>query len=111
MIETLKKNWTELSKSPPGRRFQNRHCRVGRRGGSGTSRALKLTAAFALLLVGAVLLLIPGPGSVLILAGTALLAEESLLVAKALDRAELRIRKGIGAVRARWARRGGAPRR
>lgn len=104
MIEALKKNWAELSRDPPGRRFQNRHARLDRRG-SGSSRTLKLTAAIALLAAGAVLLVIPGPGSVLILIGAALLAEESLLVARFMDRVEVRLRKWIDAARARWEQR------
>jgi hypothetical protein len=105
VIEALKKNWTELSKEPPGRRFQNRHRRQEHRGSS-TSRTLKLALAIVLLAAGAVLLLIPGPGSLLILIGAALLAEESLIVAKFMDRTEVRIRKGIDAVRTRWKQRG-----
>jgi hypothetical protein len=104
VIEALKKNWSELSREPPGRRFQNRHRRQDRRG-SGTGRTLKLTAAILLTLAGAVLLVIPGPGSVLIVIGAALLAEESMIVAKFMDRAEMRIRHWIDAARTRWKRR------
>ena len=104
MIEALKKNWGELSKSPPGRRFQNRHRRQAGRG-TGWARSLKLAAAIALLVAGAVLLLIPGPGSVLILIGAALLAEESMIVARFMDRAEMRIRKWIDAARNLWEQR------
>jgi len=104
VIEELKKNWSELAKESPGRRFQNRHRRQNRRG-PGTSRTLKLSAAIGLIVAGAVLLLIPGPGSVLILVGTALLAEESMIVARFMDRTEVRIRKWIRAVRARWQQR------
>ena len=104
VIEALKKNWTALSREPPGRRFQNRHRRQDRRS-SGAGRTLKLALAIALLSGGAVLLLIPGPGSVLILIGAALLAEESIIVARFMDRAEVRIRKWIGAAHRRWKQR------
>jgi hypothetical protein len=104
VIAALKKNWNELSKEPPGRRFQNRHRRQDRRGSS-TSRTLKLAASFVLILAGAVLLVIPGPGSVLIVIGAALLAEESMIVARFMDRAEMRIRKWIRAGRTWWKKR------
>jgi hypothetical protein len=100
----LKKNWTELSRERPGRRFQNRH-RKQDRSGSGTSRALKLAAAIALLVGGAVLLVVPGPGSVLIVIGAALLAEESRIVARFMDRAEVRTRRWIRGAHAWWMRR------
>lgn len=104
MIETLKRNWSELSRDPPGRRFQNRHKRQDKRG-SGMSRTLKLTAAIVLIAAGIVLLVIPGPGSVLILVGAALLAEESKIVARFMDRVEVRVRQWIKAAHARWKRR------
>jgi hypothetical protein len=101
VIAALKKNWTDLAKHPPGRRFQNRHRRQDQRGSS-TSRTLKLAASIVLILAGAVLLVIPGPGSVLIVIGAALLAEESMIVARFMDSAEVRIRKWIEAARTQW---------
>jgi hypothetical protein len=104
VIAALKRNWHELSRDPPGRRFQNRHKKQDGRG-SGLSRTLKLTAAIVLLAAGVVLLVIPGPGSVLIVIGAALLAEESKVVARFMDRAEVRVRQWIKAALARWKKR------
>ena len=103
MLKSLKKSWKELSKDRPGHRFQNRHKRQEGKG-SRTARFLKLGFGILLVAVGVVFLLIPGPGSVGIVIGGALLAEESLVVARFLDNTELRIRKWIEAARSRWAK-------
>jgi Flp pilus assembly protein TadB len=94
-IDSLKQDWRALSDSPPGRRFQHRYEKK-RRGGRSRGRTLKLSAAIALIVVGIVLLVIPGPGSVLIVIGAALLAEESSRVARSLDLIEMRIRRLLG---------------
>ncbi len=94
LVQSLKKNWRELADSPPGKRFRSRYERSATR--SGGKRTLTLIAASLLIAAGVVLLVIPGPGSVLIVLGAALLAEASLSVARWLDWAELRIRKLLG---------------
>jgi hypothetical protein len=53
----------------------------------------------AVLLAGAIMLVAPGPGVLVFALGAALVAEESLWMAKLLDRAELRIRSLISALR------------
>jgi Flp pilus assembly protein TadB len=93
VLEALKNNWRELADGTPGKRFQNRYEKKQRSGESGRGRALKLAAAALLIAVGIVLLVVPGPGSVLIVLGAALLAEESSRVARWLDRTEVRIRR------------------
>ena len=93
MIESLKNNWRELARGSPGERFQNRYKKKQRSGSSGTGRMLKRVAAGLLIAAGIVLLVIPGPGSVLIVLGAALLAEESLSIARGLDWTEMRIRR------------------
>jgi hypothetical protein len=92
LVQSLKKNWRELADSKPGKRFQNRYEKEQRGGGSG-GRTIKLVVAGLLIAVGVVLLVVPGPGSVFIVLGAALLAEESLSVARALDWTEMKIRR------------------
>jgi hypothetical protein len=91
LVRSLKNNWRELADGKPGKRFQDRHEK--KKGDGKGGRTLKLIAAGLLIAVGVVLLVIPGPGSVFIVLGGALLAEESAPVARALDWTELRIRK------------------
>jgi len=91
-IQSLKNNWRELADGSPGKRFQTRYEKNQRDGRSG-GRTLKPVAATLLIAAGIVLLVVPGPGSVLIVLGTALLAEDSSSVARRLDWAETRIRR------------------
>jgi putative transmembrane protein PGPGW len=94
-IHSLKQDWRALTHSPPGRRFQNRYEKKHREGGN-RGRILKFVAAIVLIAIGVVLLVLPGPGSVLIVVGAAVLAEESSRVARALDGIEMRLRGLFG---------------
>lgn len=58
----------------------------------------------AIIVAGVVLLPAPGPGTLVIVFGTALLAEESLLVAKLLDACEIRARGAGRALASSWRR-------
>jgi hypothetical protein len=91
-VQSLKNHWRELADSPPGKRFQSRYEKKQRDGRS-NGRTLKLVAAALLIAAGIVLLVVPGPGSVLIVLGAALLAEESPRIARGLDWMEMRIRR------------------
>jgi uncharacterized protein (TIGR02611 family) len=99
----MRKHWKELAHGQPGRRFQDRHRRK-HEAGHDPHRALKLGAGIVLVIVGLVLLLVPGPGSVLILVGAAFLAEESLILSRGLDRLEVRLRKLAAFASTRWRR-------
>jgi hypothetical protein len=61
--------------------------------GPGHGRVLKAVAAVLLIALGIALLVLPGPGSVFIVVGAALLAEESSHVARSLDWTEMKIRR------------------
>ena len=100
MVSTLKQQWVVLARSAPGKRFQDRYQRRSEQRGNTFVRVLYLAIGIALFALGLVLLIAPGPGFLVIFVGGALIAEESLLFAKGLDRAELRLRALLG-----WARR------
>ena len=103
MLQTLHKRWQELAREPPGQRFQNR---FRQRDQNGRGRALRLGAAVVLLAIGVVLLVVPGPGIIFLAAGAALLAEESEVAARLIDRAELSVRKLAATVVKLWKRGG-----
>lgn len=65
----------------------------------GLARALAIFGGFAVLAAGLLMLVAPGPGVIVLALGAALVAEESLLMARLLDRAETRIRSLISALR------------
>lgn len=108
MFKHLREVWTEFKSSQPGRRFQEvrkRRDEIGNtRGGTGLRRVLWIGAGLLLMAVGVVFLAIPGPGTVVLFVGVALVARESLWVARGLDRVELALRPSFLRVR-RWWRR------
>ncbi len=89
MLTRLREIWNSLRVSDPGRRFQDRHRRIRSRRGQRASRSV---IGAGLVLVGMVLLFLPGPGMLLLLAGAGLIGGESLTVARLLDRLELQLR-------------------
>jgi hypothetical protein len=91
--------WQALRAGRPGRRFLRYHERT-RRPGSYLSTA----AGVALLVLGLLLFLTPGPGFVVALLGAAILAGQSRSLARALDRCEIRVRRAVRDPRAGRAR-------
>lgn len=85
-------SWQLLWRDAPGHRFARRYERLRGSGRSPALRALRAVFGLALILVGAVFMVLPGPGIVPVVAGLALLAGDSPRVARALDRAELWLR-------------------
>jgi hypothetical protein len=79
--------------SRPGRRFQDHYERKkGSRGGS-IYRCAAVAGGVLLFLIGLFFLAVPGPGIPIVLAGAALLAQQSRGTAQLLDRTELRLRR------------------
>lgn len=85
-------SWNSFWRDAPGRRFTRRYERLRERGHHPLWRALRGLLGVALILVGAVFMVLPGPGIVPVIAGLALLASDSSRIARGLDRAELAIR-------------------
>ena len=99
MKQKARETWEAMKHDPPGERFQRQyHRRQRRQERGGRTKLLALSAV--LIAGGIVLLFVPGPGTPLIALGAALLAEESLLTARALDWTEVQIRRPFA-----WGRR------
>lgn len=93
-----KRQWQHFKNTPSGRRFQTRY-RIRRSQTGGVIRKVLLTAAGGLLiLIGIALLVLPGPGLLVMAIGAAFIAEESLLAARALDRLDVFLTRWYG----RW---------
>jgi hypothetical protein len=84
---------SDFARSPPGRRFQDLHDR--RAPCSALKRWGRLVGGVLLCLAGLVMLVAPGPGILILLIGGALMAQESVAVARFLDRAEVGIRRRL----------------
>jgi hypothetical protein len=100
MLEGLKESWRTFQSAPPGRRFVKLHdARAG-----GPPPIVFYVIGALLLVGGVVLLLIPGPGLLLIAFGGALIARQSLWLAKRLDRLERVFRGWARKTRTLWQR-------
>jgi hypothetical protein len=83
----------EITQSLPGRRFQDRYRRKHAQNTSAWKRCAWFCAGILLTIVGVILLAFPGPGILVGAVGLALLAQESVTLARWLDRTELRLRR------------------
>jgi hypothetical protein len=92
MFERLKQEWQRFRRRKPGQRFEERYHLKQKSARSVFRKVLIMSAGGLTIAVGIVLLAFPGPGTVLLLIGAALIAEESLVTARALDWLELRLR-------------------
>ncbi|HWM44647.1 MAG TPA: PGPGW domain-containing protein [Burkholderiales bacterium] len=91
MIDT--QSWDRFVHALPGRRFQERYRRKQREQSGAWKRCAFVIAGIALSLVGILFMAIPGPGIPILALGLALVAQESAVMARFLDRAEIRLRR------------------
>ena len=92
MFKRLKQEWQRFRRRKPGRRFEERYYQKQQSARGVFRKILIMSAGVLIIAVGIVLLAFPGPGTILMLIGAALIAEESLVTARALDWLELRLR-------------------
>jgi hypothetical protein len=107
LLARVKRAWRHLKELPPGRRFQTLHRRHQGGHRSPLTRIWVITAGVVIIAVGVIALPAPGPGFLVIGLGGALLARESLAVARVMDWLEVRARRAWGVARRLWARTSG----
>jgi hypothetical protein len=93
MFKSFKKHWRQFKRYPAGERFRRLHDQRLESPRGRIMCAVYIVGGLALIAVGLVMLVAPGPGTLVLAAGVAILAQESLLVARALDWTELRLRR------------------
>jgi Putative transmembrane protein (PGPGW) len=86
-------SWDRFVHTSPGRRFQERYRRKSASDRGRIARCAVMLAGIGLTLVGVFFLAVPGPGIPILAIGLALVAQESALMARFLDRAEVRLRR------------------
>lgn len=91
-----------LSRGRPGHRFQDRYARRRDVPCGSLRKWATVIGGVVVVLIGIVLLPLPGPGMLVVFAGGALMADHSLFVARLLDRVELGLRKLLRPLEARW---------
>ncbi|HTF88151.1 MAG TPA: PGPGW domain-containing protein [Planctomycetota bacterium] len=105
MFKNMRENWKQLKSADPGRRFQDLYETRQKKQRSKLARVFTLAIAVVLIIVGPIAGLIPGPGGIVIFAvGLALLAGESRIAARAIDRCEEKLRSWWQHARASWKR-------
>ena len=110
MIGKIREDWRRFKASRPGYRFRDRyHYRKRRsRGRSSQGRfdlwkALYIVAGIAIAIASLVFAPLPGPGLGTFLLGLLILAGELLIVARFLDRAEMKLRGPARRAENAWA--------
>ena len=89
----LWRGMVEITQSLPGRRFQDRYQRMRAQKGSAWKRCALFIAGILLAALGVFFLVVPGPGIPILVVGLALLAQESVTLARLLDRSEVKLRR------------------
>jgi uncharacterized membrane protein YczE len=97
MVLHLRQLWDEFKNAPPGERFARLYHRREARP-SWVARSLFLAIGVVLMAIGLFLMVAPGPGTVVLILGAGVAAQESLRVARTMDWLERRIWQG-----AKWA--------
>lgn len=101
MNESLRDQWRRFAALPSGQRFQQRYRKQREKPAGMLRKIIMIAAGLALIVVGLAMIVLPGPGLLAIIVGAALIAEESLVAARVLDRIDLWISRRI----ARWRQR------
>ena len=93
MFNGLKQEWQQLKRGRPGQRFESQFDRNRKEAATRFGRVVRIVAGILLIPVGIFFLAFPGPGLVVIAIGLILIARESRMMARALDRSEMRARR------------------
>jgi hypothetical protein len=90
--------WRRFKRDTPGLRFERRYQAARAAGHGPVYKTMVFSAGVMLLSAGLVMLVAPGPGILVSVFGATLLAQQSLTLARLLDRCELRLRSSWGKV-------------
>ena len=93
MVGPLRRHWDQFRKSRPGRRFQDFYDRKRDSRGGTLWRCAAVVLGALLCLVGLFFMAVPGPGIPIFALGAVLIAQQSQVTARLLDRAEMSLRR------------------
>lgn len=102
MFDALKKEWRRIKSSEPGRRFQDQFERKKDQEQRPWKKPLMICVGVTIIAAGIFFLPMPGPGFLIILVGAAMVARQSLVMARFLDWSEVRLRRLFGRLRELW---------
>lgn len=99
MLERIKRDFRTFLADAPGVRFEHRFEHSRDEGAGWLARCAWMAAGIFFIAIGFVMLFTPGPGILALAFGATCLAQESLALARACDRLELRIRAWVARMR------------
>jgi hypothetical protein len=105
MIGRMRDGWQRFKASKPGHRFRaryRRHQRSGQ-GRSALRKVLVIVCGIVVVVISLLLAPLPGPGWGTFLVGLVMIAGEILIVARFLDRAEIKLRGPAHRAKIVWA--------
>jgi uncharacterized protein (TIGR02611 family) len=103
MFNGMRRSWRLLGSGKPGDRFE-RFYRNQQEGHRPIRKFVSIVIGVAIVAAGLILLPAPGPGMLVVALGFGLLAREFLIVARALDWIEPKLRKALAAGKRLWQR-------
>lgn len=101
-MESFRKAWRRFRTGEPGSRFRQQFEANQEARTSKWVRPAVVALGILVILLGLVALPAPGPGTLVIAAGAALIAREFLWMARLLDSAEVTIRRWLARLRQRF---------
>lgn len=96
MFKRWRRDWQLFRADPAGQRFELRHARHRDRHRGMWHRTFVLTLGVGAMLLGTAMLVLPGPGLLVIVLGAFLVGEESLAASRLLDRCDLWFSRRFG---------------
>jgi hypothetical protein len=98
-----REHWEDLKRGRPGHRFQDRYARARKSAKAGAlQRLVFLIGGIVALLIGVVLVVIPGPAVPFFFLAGGMLATESRVIARFMDWSEVRVRNVLAWGKRRW---------
>ena len=103
MFARIEQHWREFREPPPGTRFE-RYYKQRQSARSSWQKTLAIGRAMSIIVLGVVMLPAPGPGSIVVVLGAALIGQEWLWFARVLDRGDLFLHRLAAWSRQAWRR-------
>ena len=94
--------WNQIKEYPPGKRFESLFMRRQESQSRFFTKLLVISTGILIFVSGIIFLPTPIPGVVLLLIGASFIAQESLIAARSLDRAEMTLRKSARSSTSLW---------
>ena len=103
VVQKVKEEWGRFKRDEPGKRFIGHYHRAQKNKSVGKT-VLSILVGLVLLGAGIFMWFVPGPGWLFVFFGLAMFAGQSQVIARFLDRVELKLRAWGGWIKRFWRR-------